>query len=91
MAMTADEFDALARIMSLRETSSARAALRLVLVDGKNHTDAADAVGIARQVVTKRVSRAREVVADAGSASLIAFAGRKGLLKIIPLFAAESP
>lgn len=63
--MTADQFEALARIMRLRANSSAYAGLKLVLVDGLKHTEAAEVSGAARQNITKMVGRAREVVQDA--------------------------
>lgn len=63
--MTDEQFSALARIMRLRPSSSAYAGLRLVLVDGLKHTEAAEGSGAARQNITKMVGRAREVIQDA--------------------------
>lgn len=69
--MTGEQFDALARIMGMHADSAAHAGLRLVLVDGLSSYAAAARAGVARQVIDRRLARARRVIEDARELSTI--------------------
>ena len=56
--MTHDQFDALAKLLQLREGAAKRAA-RLVLVDGLSQADAGRAVGMPPNAVHNAVARCR--------------------------------
>ena len=66
--VTAEQFDALAQLMRLRQ-SPCREALRLVLVDGLTHAAAAEQTGAIRTDVTRRVSSAKRAMRLVGIAS----------------------
>ena len=66
--MTPTQFEALARLMRLRESPS-REALRLVLVDGISQSAAAHHVGLPPSNVSRQVASARRVLADASLAT----------------------
>lgn len=59
--MTPAQFDALAKLMRLRNSPS-REALRMVLVDGISQSAAAFHVGIPRPNVTRQVSSAQRTI-----------------------------
>lgn len=63
--MTPAQFAALSRLMRLRADSAASEGLRLVLVEGLSHVDAAAQSGATRQSITRLMGSARPVVADA--------------------------
>lgn len=63
--MTADQFNALSALLG-GSSQQVREALRLVLVDGLNQTDAAALAGVARPNLTRRVQQARRVIELAG-------------------------
>lgn len=63
--MTPAQFAALAQLMRLRADSAASEGLRLVLVEGLSHVDAAARSGATRQSITRLVGSARQAVADA--------------------------
>ena len=56
--MTPDQFDVIAKL--LRSRSRARAAARLVLLDGLRNVDAANAAGTTPQVASDAVQRFRK-------------------------------
>lgn len=56
--MTADQFDALAQLLSLR-TGPAKDGARLVLVDGLRGIDAAQLVGASASSISNTVQRVR--------------------------------
>jgi len=58
MALTGDQFDALAELLRLRGGASQEAA-RLVLVDGLSTTEAARQVGLSSQAVSKVLATCR--------------------------------
>ena len=57
--MRPDQFTALASLTSLRDSSTRRGAW-LVLVEGATQTEAAQAVGVSQQAISKAVRRIRE-------------------------------
>lgn len=59
--MTPDQFDALATLISLRQSDS-RDAARLVLVDGLSVIEAAAHVGISQQGANQSVIRCRRAL-----------------------------
>ena len=59
--MKPEQFDALARLMRLRQSAS-REALRLVLVDGLKQTAAAERAGADRAALTRQVGSARRAM-----------------------------
>lgn len=59
--MSPEQFEALAQLMRLRQSPS-REALRLVLVDGANQSEAAAKTGIPRSNVTRQAGSARRVI-----------------------------
>ena len=60
--MTPEQFEALAKLMRLRQSSASREALRLVLVDGLTHAAAAEQAGCIRTDVTQLVTSARRTL-----------------------------
>lgn len=63
--MTAEEFAALLRITGLHAGSATTEGLRLVLLDGLTHQEAADRAGVSRSSITRALRTARERLADA--------------------------
>ena len=63
--MTADQFDALAELLRLRQSAS-REAARLVLVDGLRTGEAADHTGITSQGVSNAVASCQRGIELAG-------------------------
>jgi predicted DNA-binding protein (UPF0251 family) len=63
--MTPAQFDALARLMRLRQSATADG-LRLVLVEGMTQNAAASESGASQQAIARAVSSARRYVEDAG-------------------------
>ena len=59
--MTAEQFDAMAQLMRLRQSAS-REALRLVMVDGLTHAAAAEQTGAIRTDVTRQAGSARRCI-----------------------------
>lgn len=59
--MNSDQFNALAKLMRLRQSPSCKA-LRLVLVDGLTHAAAAERAGSIRTDVTRLVSSAKRTI-----------------------------
>ncbi len=57
--MKPDQFKALANLTSLRDSRTHRGAW-LVLIDGATQTEAAQAVGVSQQAISKAVRRIRE-------------------------------
>lgn len=57
--MKPDQFKALASLTSLRDSRAHRGAW-LVLIDGATQTEAAQAVGISQQAISKAVRRLKE-------------------------------
>lgn len=63
--MTPDQFAALSRIAGLHAVSATSEGLRLVLLEGLTHQEAAARAGVARQSITRALKTARERLADA--------------------------
>lgn len=62
--MTAEQFAALSRLIGLRDGSATSEGLRLVLLEGKTHQEAAAAAAVSRQSITRALKSARERLAD---------------------------
>lgn len=63
--MQEDQFTALLRITGLHAGSATSQGLRLVLMQGLTHQEAAVGAGVARQSITRALKVARERLADA--------------------------
>lgn len=59
VTVDAEQFDALAELLALREGRPAREAARLVLVDGLAPSAAADLTGLSRPSVSNALARCR--------------------------------
>ena len=57
--MRPDQFNALASLTSLRDSATRRGAW-LVLVEGAKQTEAAQAVGVSQQAISRAVRRLKE-------------------------------
>lgn len=63
--MTAEQFASLSRIAGLHAGSASSEGLRLVLMEGLTHQEAAARAGVARTSITRALRTARERLADA--------------------------
>ena len=68
MTMTADQFEALAKLLRMKP-GDVQNAVRAVLVDGVQQSDAARANGVTRQQVGNSVRRCRDGMALARAAA----------------------